>query len=173
MGATLYTIGHGRRNSEDFLALLKKYDIEYLIDVRSLPFSRFNPQYNQKALKNSLHENGIHYVFMGDTLGGRPKDPSCYNEAGKIDYEILKTKDFFKEGIKRLKAAFEKDVKAALMCSETKPEECHRSKLIGVALSVENIAFSHIDETGDLKDQVMVMGKSGKGFSEADLFRDS
>ena len=153
----LYTIGHGTRKSEDFLSLLKQFNIEYLIDVRSIPHSRFNPQYNQKTLKVFLEKNEIRYVFMGDTLGGRPKDPSCYDGDGKVNYDLLKTKDFFHEGIERLKTAYEKDLTVAIMCSESKPQECHRSKLIGSVLDADNIIVSHIDEIGTLKDQASVM----------------
>jgi uncharacterized protein (DUF488 family) len=91
----LYSIGHGSRKSKDFLALLKKFGIEYLIDVRSQPYSRFHPQFRQNELKHFLEQNGIRYVFMGDELGGRPKDPSCYDNEGKVDYEVMKTKRLF------------------------------------------------------------------------------
>jgi uncharacterized protein (DUF488 family) len=166
----LYTIGHGTRKIEDFTTLLLQHGIEYLLDVRSKPYSRFNPQYRQQALKASLEEKGIQYVFMGDTLGGRPQDPSCYDKEGNINYDILKTKEYFLQGIERLKIASAKEVKAALMCSESNPCHCHRSKLIGKALSAEKIQLLHIDEKGQLKDQQTVMREINKGFPENDLF---
>jgi uncharacterized protein (DUF488 family) len=82
----LYSIGHGNRKPEDFLTLLKDFGIEYLIDIRSQPYSKFNPQFNQNDLKFFLERNGIIYVFMGDTIGGRPTDTSCYDKEGKVDY---------------------------------------------------------------------------------------
>lgn len=166
----LYTIGHGSRKPDEFLALLKKYSIQYLIDVRSQPFSKFNPQFNQNDLKFFLEYSGIRYVFMGDTLGGRPQDVSCYDNDGKVDYEIVKTKDFFLQGIERLKTAYNKDINVAVMCSESKPSECHRSKLIGRILSTENIVLKHIDEKGKLKDQSTVINELNKGLSDIDLF---
>jgi uncharacterized protein (DUF488 family) len=147
----LYTIGHGSRKAEDFLALLQAFGIEYLIDVRSQPFSRFHPQFSQRALKTFLEQNGIRYVFMGDELGGRPKDATCYDSEGKIDYELVKTKDFFKKGIDRLKTAYNKDINLAIMCSERNPAQCHRSKLIAAVLVADDIIVQHIDETGKLK----------------------
>ncbi|WP_240348009.1 DUF488 domain-containing protein [Longitalea arenae] len=165
----LYTIGHGRRKSDDFLALLKEYGIEYLVDVRSQPFSRFNPQYNQNALKRFLEEHAITYVFMGDELGGRPKDASCYSH-GKIDYEKVKEKDFFKKGINRLKTAYNKNIRLAIMCSESKPGECHRARLIGRYLANDLINVHHIDESGSIKDQATVMSELYKGFPPDDLF---
>ena len=170
MDKKLYTIGHGNRKPEDFLALLKHHGIEYLIDVRSQPYSKFNPQFNQNELNFFLERNGIKYVFMGDSIGGRPNDNSCYDFDGKVDYEIVKTKDFFINGIERLKTAYEKDINLVIMCSESKPCECHRSKLIGKVLNTEKIVLKHIDEKGKLKDQNTVINELNKGFSEFDLF---
>jgi uncharacterized protein (DUF488 family) len=166
----LYTIGHGNRKLEDFLALLKEFGIEYLIDVRSQPYSKFNPQYNQNDLKFFLERNGIKYVFMGDNIGGRPKDTSCYDDEGKVDYEAVKTKEFFINGIERLKTAYNKDINVVIMCSESKPCECHRSKLIGRVLNTENIILKHIDENGKVKDQATVINELNKGLSAIDLF---
>lgn len=166
----LYTIGHGNRKPEDFLALLKDFGIEYLIDVRSQPYSKFNPQFNQNDLKYFLERNGIKYVFMGDSIGGRPKDASCYDNEGKVDYEVVKTKEFFLNGIERLKTAYSKDIHVVIMCSESKPCECHRSKLIGKVLMTDNIELKHIDEKGKVKDQTTVINELNKGLSEYDLF---
>lgn len=166
----LYTIGHGNRKPEDFLTLLKNFEIEYLIDVRSQPYSKFNPQFNQNDLKFFLERNNIKYVFMGDTIGGRPKDTTCYDNEGKVDYEALKTKEFFLQGIDRLKIAYNKNINVVIMCSESKPCECHRTKLIGRALNTENIILKHIDENGKLKDQATVINELNKGLSEIDLF---
>jgi len=166
----LYTIGHGNRKSDDFLALLKEFGIEYLIDVRSQPYSKFNPQFNQNELKFFLERNGIKYVFMGDNIGGRPKDTSCYDSEGKVDYELVKTKDFFINGIERLKTAYNKDINVVIMCSESKPCECHRSKLIGRVLNLDNIVLKHIDEKNRIKSQADVINELNKGLSDTTLF---
>lgn len=166
----LYTIGHGTREINNFLQLLQGLDIEFLIDVRSQPYSKYNPQYNQALLRNTLEENGITYVFMGDTLGGRPKDINCYDLEGKVDYEMVKTKDFFKKGLNRLITACKKNFNIVVMCSESKPCDCHRSKLIGKVLLKENISIKHIDEYGKLKDQITVMNELISGLPEFDLF---
>jgi uncharacterized protein (DUF488 family) len=166
----MYTIGYGNRNPENFLFLLKEFSIEYLVDIRTIPHSKFAPQFNQQELKILLKSQGVTYVFMGDLIGGIPRDPSCYNVEGKVDYEVLKTKDFFLQGIRRLKIAHDKGISIVLMCSESKPSECHRSKLIGQLLKKENIILMHIDEKGHLKDQIKVMNELNNGFSETDLF---
>lgn len=149
----VYTIGHGARKVDEFLQLLKQYGIVYLIDVRSQPFSRYHPQFSQKNLQAFLEENDIRYVFMGDTLGGRPKDATCYDEDGKINYNKVKTKDFFQEGIERLKTAYTKNLPVAIMCSERDPAHCHRYHLIASVLDAQLIEVAHIDQKGALKTQ--------------------
>lgn len=166
----LYTIGHGVRKIEEFLSLLKIQQIEYLLDVRSTPYSRFNPQYNQKALKDFLNTHGIQYIFMGDTLGGRPRDTDCYDASGKIDYQVVQTKNFFQNGLQRLKTVHQKNLKAAIMCSESRPEQCHRSLLIGQALWEQKIPVQHIDEKGNLIDQQHLMIRNQSKFSQKNLF---
>ncbi|MFL5752608.1 MAG: DUF488 family protein [Bacteroidia bacterium] len=148
----IYSIGHGRKPIEVLIEELRSFEITYLADVRSIPYSRFNPQYNQHALKQELEKHGITYVYLGDLLGGRPKNEDCYPD-GKISYEIIVAKSFFKEGLKRLLTAQQKHIPVAVMCSETKPEECHRSRLIGKELLNLNLSVKHIIGIKELKQQ--------------------
>ncbi|GAB4455289.1 MAG: hypothetical protein OHK0036_19000 [Bacteroidia bacterium] len=168
----IYTIGYGNRKWADFLELLKQYQIKYLIDIRSIPYSRYNTQYNQSILKILLEKNNINYVYMGSELGGRPNDEKCYVN-GLVDYEIVKNKAFYLKGIERLKTAYEKKLKIALMCSEINPCECHRSKLIGCTLHSFGINVLHIDENGQLKTQTQVLHTINKGNFEYNLFGET
>lgn len=167
---TIYSIGHGNKKIEDFIAELNSFDIEYLLDIRSKPFSKWNPQFNQNELKFKLEKYGIKYVFAGDTLGGLPEDRSCYDFNGKVVYDLIKEKDFFKEGLKRLTTANEKKIHLAIMCSESKPEECHRSKLIGQELLKKKISLNHIVSPDRIKSQETVMIELTKGKGTVDLF---
>ncbi len=152
MKIPLYTIGHGNRSIESFLALLERYAIDFLVDVRSQPYSRYNPHFSKDALEVSTVQHGQRYMFMGDLLGGRPADQSCY-DAGKVDYALVRNKTWYQQGIARLHTAWEKQLRIAILCSELKPQDCHRSKLIGNTLLEQNIAVAHIDEDGELKGQ--------------------
>lgn len=167
---TLYSIGHGSKKIEDFIEELKSFDIEYLLDIRSKPFSKWNPQFNQAALELELKNHGITYVFVGDTLGGLPEDRSCYDSNGKVVYDIIKEKKFFKQGLKRLTTANEKRIQLAIMCSESKPEECHRSKLIGEELRNKEISLKHIVSIKRVKSQETVINELTKGKGTVDLF---
>ena len=165
----IYSIGHGNKKIEDFLNMLKSYKISYVIDVRSMPYSKYNPQFNQRSLGIDLKKTGITYVYLGDTLGGLPKDRTCYID-DKVDYDIIKGKCFFKEGLKRLLTANSKNINVAVMCSESKPEECHRSKLIGQELLKQNITMQHIISKDRAKDQATVTNELTKGKGVVDLF---
>lgn len=151
--STLYSIGHGNKNIDKLISELKFFDIEYLVDVRTKPYSRWNPHFNQDVLKAILKKNNIGYVFLGKEIGGLPSDESCYTEDGKIDYSLIKDKAFFKKGIDRLLTANSQQISIATMCSETNPEECHRSKLIGKELLLKGIDTKHILEVNKIKKQ--------------------
>jgi uncharacterized protein (DUF488 family) len=141
----IFTIGYGSRALDDFVRVLKAHDFEYLIDIRSAPYSRFKPEFSKNELEVELRRHAIRYVYFGDKLGGRPEDRDCYVD-DKMVYARVKEKAFYREGIARIKAAFHKRLRIVLMCSEGRPEECHRSKLIGESLTELGIQVAHIDE---------------------------
>lgn len=148
----IYTIGYGNRSVEDFISLLQHYHIQYVVDVRSQPYSRYSPAFSQKMLLQHLQQHNIDYLFMGDTLGGRPADATCYVD-GKVDYSRVCRKAFYLQGIQRLRVAWSKQLRVVLLCAEAKPQECHRSKLIGNTLFEQQIEVAHIDEMGECKTQ--------------------
>jgi uncharacterized protein (DUF488 family) len=152
----IYTIGYGARPLPEFIATLQAHHIAYLIDVRSKPYSRYRPEFGKSELEAALKEAGIRYVFMGDTLGGQPEDKGCYTE-GKVDYEKVRGMDFYREGIGRVQKAYAQQLPVVLLCSEGKPEQCHRSKLIGQTLTELSIPVAHIDENDDLISQAAVL----------------
>lgn len=161
----VYTIGYGARSLEEFLAALKANEIEYLIDVRTAPYSKFKPEFSKELLQHHLERSGIRYIFMGDTLGGQPNDPSCQTD-GKVDYDKLRQQPFFTTGLQRVQQAFQQQHRLALMCSEGRPEQCHRSKLIGEALAAAGVPVRHIDEDGALLSQLEVIERLTRGQME-------
>ena len=98
---------------------------------------------------------------MGESLGGLPDDPECYSK-GKVDYELLRKKPFYIQGIERLIDASEKGISVVVMCSEEKPERCHRSKLIGRTLEEKAIDVIHIDENNlEISQEEAILRVSG------------
>jgi len=165
----LTTIGYGDRPWEDFLERLRRHHVEYIADVRSHPRSRL-PEYEGEALRPALARCGIKYVFMGDSLGGKPDDPSCY-VGGRVDYAQCEKRPAFIAGLDRLAGALRDGHRVALLCSELDPERCHRSKLIGQALLKRGIPISHIDRDGNSIDQAQVIERITGG--QAHLFGES
>ena len=100
---TLYTIGHSNHKLEIFLSYLKDYQITHLIDVRTTPQSRWNPQYNRNSLNTSLRKEGIGYNHLGDVLGGKPKwveDEWLKGKACDRDYTEFFFRDDFRQGVR-------------------------------------------------------------------------
>ena len=141
----IYTIGYGARSVEALLAVLQTWQIAFVIDIRSAPYSRFKPEFSKEPLAREIERRHIRYLYMGDLLGGRPADPACYRD-GKVDYDLVKQTAAYQEGIGRLRRAFAQQRRVALLCSEGRPEECHRSKLIGESLTGLDIPVIHLDE---------------------------
>ena len=154
----IYTIGYGNRSIAELIEVLHQHAIAYLIDVRSAPYSRYKPEFSKAPLANELERHSIRYVFMGDAVGGRPDDETCYVN-GKVDYEKVKATAFYQRGIERLHTAFTQQQRVVLMCSEGKPEECHRCKLIGTTLTTQNIPVIHIDENNEQMTQEQIVDR--------------
>src|SRR5438552_15764261 len=165
--AALYTIGYGARTLDEFVAILQAHRIDYVIDVRTAPFSKFKPEFTKELLQHPLERHDIRYLFMGDTLGGHPKDPDCHTD-GKVDYDKVRAQPFFQAGLERLKKAVARQRRVAVMCSEGRPEQCHRSKLIGEALTTAEVRVCHIDEEGQGLTQQQGIDRLTKG--QLDLF---
>lgn len=153
----LLTVGYGAREIDAFVELLQRHGVRYLLDVRSSPYSKFKPDFSQDALTYHLGRADIRYAFFGDAMGGRPADSACYRPDGAVDYDACRAAAPFRAGLERLRAAYERGAAVVLMCSEGKPQDCHRSKMIGVALETAGIPLRHIDERGELRTQTEVM----------------
>lgn len=118
----VFTIGHSTFSLETFIDLLRQHNINIVADVRSDPYSRFNPQFNRETLKSNLKVHGIRYVFLVNELCARSKDQSCYAN-GRVQFKYLEQTDLFRDGIERVIRGAD-NYCIALMCSEKEPLEC-------------------------------------------------
>jgi uncharacterized protein (DUF488 family) len=166
----VYTIGHSTHTIEAFLELLRKHDVTAVADVRSVPFSRFNPQFNKDTLQESLEANGINYVFLGRELGARSDDPACY-ENGRVQYARLARAASFQAGVDRVVQG-SNEYRIALMCAEKDPLECHRTLLVARALSAHDLEITHILADGRLEPHENAMTRllDVLGLPQHDLF---
>ncbi|MBN1962535.1 MAG: DUF488 domain-containing protein [Deltaproteobacteria bacterium] len=158
----IFTIGYGAQTPATLLKHLKRAKIKYVVDVRSIPYSRYQPDYSKEVFEQFLDKNGMRYVFMGDLLGGRPKDDDCYID-GKVAYAKIRSKEYFKRGLVRIINAFKQGLNICLLCSESKPTQCHRAKLIGCALSDEGVQVLHLLPNGTSCTQQEVVRELTKG----------
>jgi len=142
----ILAIGHSTRSIEAFIAMLEAHGVRRVVDVRTIPRSRHNPQFNRDTLPEALRHAGIAYTHM-EALGGlRHASPDSLNTGwrnssfrGYADY--MQTPEF-EAGLERLIQAAERD-QVAIMCAEAVPWRCHRS-LIGDALIVRGCAVEDI-----------------------------
>jgi len=174
--STILSIGYTGRKFDDFVRVLRDRGVTHLVDVRTAPYSKFHEAYNRIELEDALKPTGIKYIFMGDLLGGRPDDRECYDDDGRVVYAKVADKEFFQRGIRQLlRGAITHHRVLCLMCSELRPEQCHRSKLIGEALKLLNVSVQHIDQSDSLADQDTVMARIDSGqlklFDEASSSR--
>ena len=141
------TVGHSTHTIERFLVLLADAGISVVVDLRSQPYSRFSPQFNQQNLKTALVSAGIRYLYMGDSLGGRPSVAEMYDSEGFVLYSAVAASELFKQGIERLERGAE-DYGVAVMCSEENPTECHRYLLVGRVLTARGHDVVHLRGSG-------------------------
>ena len=144
--APVLTIGHSNHVLDVFLALLRQHRVTAVADVRSAPYSRFNPQFNREPFAKALEAEGIRYVPLGNELGGRSDDPACY-EGGRIRYDRVAATASFRSGLARVVQGAAK-YRIALMCAEKEPLDCHRTLLVARALDAQGVDIAHIHADG-------------------------
>lgn len=150
----LYTVGHSNQTLEEFLSLLQCHGVNCVVDVRSVPASKYAPQFNEESLKSFLKLHDIQYLAFGDEFGARRTD--CINNEGQVDFEVAVTTPLFQQGAKRLMKGLEKGFCIALMCSEADPLECHRFSLVSKYFHNQGIEVLHILKDAELATQVEV-----------------
>ena len=146
--AALYTIGHSTHAAAHFIDLLKQHDIDAVCDVRSHPYSRYNPQYNRECISKEIKANGIAYIFLGKELGARSDNADCYAN-GKIEFAKLQNDPLFQQGLARLRKGM-KNHTIVLMCAEKDPVICHRTILVARQLRRE-CTVKHILQDGRIE----------------------
>jgi uncharacterized protein (DUF488 family) len=146
MTEIVYTIGHSTHPMDEFIRILTVYKIEKIVDVRTIPKSRHNPQFNEEDLGNELRKQGIEYVRLEGLGGLRHTTKASINTAwknasfrGYADY--MQTPEFSRALEELIDLAKEKRI--AIMCAEAVPWRYHRS-LIGDALLIRNIKVEDI-----------------------------
>lgn len=167
----IFTVGHSHHTPERFLELLRASDIDAVADVRSQPYSRFNPDFNQRVLRAWLSEAGLQYVSLGGELGARSSEKSCY-ENGKVVYDRLAAQPDFKRGLDRLIQGAA-TYRITLLCAEKEPLDCHRTILVSRELITRGANVVHILSDGALETHSQTMARllDNFGLTAPHMFR--
>ncbi len=146
MPTTIYAIGHSTRTIDDFIDILAAHGITQLVDIRTIPKSRYNPQFNEEALCRALEQRGITYIHVKELGGLRKAKKDSINTGWKnasfrgfADY--MQTREF--ASAVRLLMQLGKSQRTAIMCAEGNPFRCHRS-LVADALTVRKVHVFHL-----------------------------
>jgi uncharacterized protein (DUF488 family) len=167
----LMTIGHSNLPADRFITLLRDSKVSAVIDVRSVPFSRWCPWFSSKPLATGLAAGGLAYLQLGDELGGRPRDPQLYCD-GIADYEAMARRPEFRAGLDRV-IDETRHHRVCLLCSEREPLDCHRCLLVGRALAERGVTPGHIRVDGTIEPHAVTEQRLLKlAGGEADLFGD-
>lgn len=145
----VWTIGHSTHPVDALAGLLRGQRIEVLADVRSMPYSRHNPQFRKENLRASIEQAGLRYVYLGAELGGRPPEPEFYDSKGHARYDLVAETERFQGGLERLLTGAA-SYRVAIMCSEEDPARCHRRLLVTRALVGRQVEVRHIRGNGSV-----------------------
>ena len=151
--ATIYTVGHGTKTTEELVEVLREADIDRLVDVRRYPGSRRNPHFSREAFQKWLPTHGVFYDWRGETLGGRrehanpnTRHPSLRNKSFQGYADYMDTPQF-RDAVIELEKEAETE-RIAIMCAETLWWRCHR-RMISDALHVRGNEVLHLIKPGD------------------------
>jgi len=166
------TVGHSNHPIGSFLGLLEKHHVGIVVDTRSQPYSKYSPQFNQRALKTALVAHGIRYLYMGRELGGRPKGAEFYDSQGHVLYDRVAASDVFQQGIARLEKGLG-EFRVAILCGEESPVRCHRRLLIGRVLGERGVEVEHIRGNGSLQSEADLTRAEPGGDGQLSLFENA
>ena len=141
---TVYTVGHSSHQLDFFLELIKTFEINCIVDVRSIPASAYNPQYNQDLFKNFLKNNHITYLHFAEEFGAKQTDHDLLDNDGKLDFEKVRKTRLFNYGLERIWHGIDKGFRIALMCSESEPLDCHRFSMVSIGFENDGFEVKHI-----------------------------
>jgi uncharacterized protein (DUF488 family) len=146
----LFSVGHSNQELPDLIALLRRAGVTAVADVRSSPYSRRLPQFNREPLARELMKNRIAYIYIGDQLGGRPRDRDLYDADGLVDYGRVRRTAEFRAGLDRLLRGLEKQT-IAMLCSEDDPLGCHRGLMIAPGAKEQGVSTLHLRKDGSVE----------------------
>ena len=139
----IFAIGHSNYPYDKLINMIKKYDINCVVDIRETP-------YNKEAFNESLRNSGFLYIYMGKEFGAKRTNKDVYTQEGYADFEKVAKEDIFLNGIERLKKGCQMGYRIVLLGAMQEPIRCHRSILVGKVLNKEGFDVKYIMHEGNL-----------------------
>jgi uncharacterized protein (DUF488 family) len=167
--ACVLTVGHSNHTVEHFLGLLTAHAIEVVVDARSRPYSKYAKQFDHEALKTTLRDTGIRYLYLGRELGGRPDGDEFYDEEGHVRYDRVAATKRFREGLDRLERGIH-EYRVAVLCAEENPACCHRRLLVGRVLLERGVQVEHIRGDGRIQTEEELAAEVNPNRGQSSLF---
>ena len=149
----IYTLGHSNYTIEKLIDMLKKYNINCVVDIRGTPYSKYNVQFDKEIIRYTLTKAGFIYIYMAKEFAAKRINKESYNEEGYSDFELLVNEKDFLDGIERLKNGCNKGYRIALLGAMQEPIRCHRSILVGRALIKYGFNVKHILDDSSIASQ--------------------
>lgn len=144
----IYALGHSNYSFEKFITIIKEYNLNCIVDIRSIPYSKYNVQYNKEDFSKRLKELGYTYIYMADQFGVKRDDKSSYNSEGYADFDKVRLEKSFRRGIERLKDGCKKGYRIVLLGAVQEPIRCPRAILVGRELEKEGFDVRYIVHEG-------------------------
>lgn len=145
----VYSIGHSNMSYRSFATLLRKWSIEQVVDVRTIPFSRHVPHFNYEVIRRKLRQSGFEYLYLGNQLGSH--NSRMRNSCESLsDYRKQIACDAFSDGMSQLIEQIREN-RVAIMCVESAPYRCHRHTILALELAKVGVATQHIFKDGQVR----------------------
>ncbi len=153
---TVYSIGYGNRTQEGFINTLRMAGVDTVVDVRSIPHSKFVPQFDEERIYEALTEADLKYYVAGDRLGGRPSEPQFRGPSGRVDWEKARQSPSYREGIEAIQRLAREGSCVAVVCAEGDPLSCHRFGMVSRDLAEAGLDVRHILTNGEVVSQTVL-----------------
>lgn len=152
----IFTLGHSNYEMNRLINMINYYKINCIVDIRGIPYSKYNTQYNKDVIEKTLKDLGYIYLYMAKEFGAKRESKESYNEEGYADFEKVAKEDVFLKGINRLKVGCNKGYKIVLLGAMQEPIRCHRSILCGKELVKYGFVINHILDDYTIASQHMI-----------------
>lgn len=185
----IFAIGHSNYPYSKFIEMIKKYNINCIVDIRETPYSKYNTQYNKECFRETLKKDRFTYIYMGQEFGAKRGSKQSYNTEGYADFEKVIQEGIFLNGIERIKNGIDMGYKIVLLGAMQEPIRCHRSIMVGRFLNKEGIDVKYILHEGNVvsqdyideellnkyfsdKDQISIDSLLGKGQDKQEMIEE-